>query len=308
MTDWIDKIIIILTSLCALTAWIAKIRWSKEYRTVVDMMISAKDAQIKEVGQRLITIEKSKEEALDLKDQQIAVLRYTIEGLEKTSSDLLAKRYEKTKVGLEDYIEELERKYKRAKERTKELESEISDGVDSGELSRSERAKNEKAKKSLMKDTELIEKGLRVLKFSIPKPGSQSFNYFPDPGVLNSLGEASLRIDSQLNLSTPKPGGFLGGMSITTGLLKNDFDILGDLRPLECRMHTADYLSLDPAVEQVLFGRTKSKPFKIDSASIASASILFPSTPNSNSDDDAEIERPQESEDFDSPEGQSKNP
>ncbi len=87
--DWLYRIITLLSVIAAILAWIAKLRWAKEYIATKDETIKAKEAQIE-------------------------VLKTQIEGLKELTPPKVREYYINASKMLEEYIEKLKNQIREA--------------------------------------------------------------------------------------------------------------------------------------------------------------------------------------------------
>lgn len=100
--------ITLLSLLAAILAWLAKLRWSKEYAAAKDETIRAKDAQID-------------------------ALKQQIENLKDLTPDKLREYFESTRTSLEEYIEKLKMQLSEAKDKTSQKSQQITNLEDKGQ-------------------------------------------------------------------------------------------------------------------------------------------------------------------------------
>lgn len=102
MLIWIQSAGSLLSAIAAALAWIAKIRWSNQFR-------AAKEAQIEALEAHARQLEAAREAQIQSKDAEIAVLQQRLHTLTQLDSKKLRDGWIATKEGLEDQIRELER-------------------------------------------------------------------------------------------------------------------------------------------------------------------------------------------------------
>lgn len=88
----LQTIVTILSLIAAILAWIAKIKWSKEYAAAKDEVIRAKDAQI------------------ETKNSEIGSLKTILEQQREMTSTKMREQFLSMKVALEEYVDELKTK------------------------------------------------------------------------------------------------------------------------------------------------------------------------------------------------------
>ncbi len=104
----ISGVITLLSILAAILAWLAKLRWSKEYAAAKDETIRAKDAQID-------------------------ALKQQIENLKDLTPNKLREYFESTRTSLEEYIEKLKIQLREAKDKTSQKSQQITNLEDKGQ-------------------------------------------------------------------------------------------------------------------------------------------------------------------------------
>jgi hypothetical protein len=133
----IPQTLITLGSLAAaILAWIAKLRWSREF-------------------------EKAKNETIKVKDARIAALEREVKSLQDMTPMKLREYFHSVKEQLEEYNEDLKKQLEQAKEENSKLQDQFHNKIDAANLGLSEEVKNkiiavemegsgiEKAKKSV---------------------------------------------------------------------------------------------------------------------------------------------------------------
>ncbi len=116
--EWLQYIITIGSLIGAILAWVAKLRWSKEF-------------------------EKAKNETIKAKDAQIATLEREVKSLQDMSPMKIREYFHSVKEQLEEYNEELKKQLEQAKEEYAELEKNIHEKIEESGSSLSEGLKEE---------------------------------------------------------------------------------------------------------------------------------------------------------------------
>jgi len=114
--DLLQTITIILSSLAAIMAWFAKIRWSNQFIKAKDEQIKAKDEQIKTKNEQIKLLENNFKHLKDAKDGEINSLKTSIEQLKEFSPIKLREYFLSVKEQLEEYNEHLKEKLNKANE------------------------------------------------------------------------------------------------------------------------------------------------------------------------------------------------
>jgi len=115
--EYIYLIITILSLVGAILAWIAKLKWSSEFR-------NAKEAQIESINEQLNLVKEQREQLKEFKSDQIMSLyKSTKEGLEELNNQIIEEK------------EELANKVKRLETRIEELKEENKNSIKIPDLS-----------------------------------------------------------------------------------------------------------------------------------------------------------------------------
>lgn len=125
--NWILALIALANVACAILAWVAKIRWSNEYKAVVKQTIDTKD------------------DAIKAKEAHIEHLRNEIENLKQMTPMKIREYFLSVKEQFEEYNEDLKSKIKLKDKEIDELQA-------SGDV------KNQKLKKAEQEKKQLVEK------------------------------------------------------------------------------------------------------------------------------------------------------
>jgi len=137
--DWINYIITILSIIGAILAWVAKLKWSKEYTS-------------------------AKEEIIRAKDEQIIILKERIEQYKEFSPIKLREFHTSVKEQLEEYNELLGEQLKSAKNEILIKENAISKLKKEGNIKSNEVNKLKKEKSILAKESNELEIELKNLR------------------------------------------------------------------------------------------------------------------------------------------------
>jgi hypothetical protein len=104
---WINNLITLVSIIAAILAWVAKLRWSKEFSDAKDAVISAKDEQIK------------------TKQTQIEFLDRQIETLKEQTPEKLREYYKSIQKGFEEFNDKLQNELLEMKLRLRERDTEL---------------------------------------------------------------------------------------------------------------------------------------------------------------------------------------
>jgi hypothetical protein len=88
--------------IAAILAWLAKLRWSKEFAAAKDEAIKAKDAEIAALKTQISRVGNTKDEVIKAKDPQLAVLDREIQNFRDITPMKLKEYVQTTKEMLED--------------------------------------------------------------------------------------------------------------------------------------------------------------------------------------------------------------
>ena len=111
---WVNNLITLVSIIAAILAWVAKLRWSKEYSDAKNAVIEAKEASISEKGEQVVT-----------KQSQIVFLEQQIEFFKERTPQKIREHYRSVQEQLEEIIGIYEQKMTRAKARLAEQESKL---------------------------------------------------------------------------------------------------------------------------------------------------------------------------------------
>lgn len=128
--EWVKNLITLGSVIAAILAWVAKLRWSKEFADAKDAVISAKDEQIK------------------IRQTQIEFLEQQIESLKEQTPGKLREYYKSVQVGLEESNDHLQQELAEMKLRLKAKDTEL--------IGASEREENLK-KEIGLKENQILE-------------------------------------------------------------------------------------------------------------------------------------------------------
>jgi chromosome segregation ATPase len=134
---YINEIITVISLLAAVLAWLAKLRWSKEYSQAKDEIIRSKDAQIELLKQQIQnlmelnpvklkeyfnTVKEQLEKYNDLLKEQLEVAKKEIEQKQQAINELLSKKEEN-----EETVFKLNKEKEKLENNVKNLEDELID-------------------------------------------------------------------------------------------------------------------------------------------------------------------------------------
>lgn len=105
--EWVKNLITLGSVIAAILAWVAKLRWSKEYTDAKDAVISAKDDQIK-----------TKQSHIEFLDRQI-------DALKEQTPEKLREHYKSIQQGLEEFNEKQKKQLSELKLELKERDSKL---------------------------------------------------------------------------------------------------------------------------------------------------------------------------------------
>ena len=129
--DWAYAIAAIASSVAAILAWAAKLRWSKEYREANDRIIASKDAEINALKTAAAELRQSKQDQIDNLKEQITSFKDLNPTMLKEWSSSIAEHFELLAKALES-------KLRRADEEIKERERKIGELVNAGKTKKKE--------------------------------------------------------------------------------------------------------------------------------------------------------------------------
>ena len=105
--EWVKNLITLGSVIVAILAWVAKLRWSKEYSDAKEAVISAKDEQVK------------------TKQTQIEFLEKQIETLKEQTPEKLREYYKSVQKGLEEFNDQLQHELVEMKQNLKEKDTQL---------------------------------------------------------------------------------------------------------------------------------------------------------------------------------------
>lgn len=103
--DWVKNLITLASALAAILAWVAKLRWSKEYSDAKNATIDSKEEQIK-----------AKDEQIQTKQAYIEVVERENNSLREQTPEKLLERYQKIQGHHENMLEQLVKELDSAQE------------------------------------------------------------------------------------------------------------------------------------------------------------------------------------------------
>jgi hypothetical protein len=147
-------------SIAAILAWVAKLRWAKEYG-------AAKDAQIASLQSQITTLTNAHTEVIKAKDAHIVLLDREIKGLQDFSSTKLREYFKSTKEGLEEYINELQETIERYAQERDESYRRFKEHMTNYPIDESELEREQKEFEELKRinEKELIEMHRKAVEF-----------------------------------------------------------------------------------------------------------------------------------------------
>ncbi|MGI9181717.1 MAG: hypothetical protein ACR2H9_14595 [Longimicrobiaceae bacterium] len=110
--DWLTLLLVLTAlagSISGVVAWVAKIRWSQEYREAKEAQITTLEAQIKTKEAQITSLEAQIHAVKEQKDAQVSTLNDRIQLHQDMSSVKLREFYLSTKSQLEEIIGDLQR-------------------------------------------------------------------------------------------------------------------------------------------------------------------------------------------------------
>lgn len=116
--EWIQPIITLGSIVAAILAWVAKLRWSKEFTNAKDATIAAREAQIEQ-------LKDAKEAVIAARDVQIEHLKDHIIELRQLSPPKIKEYMESTQQMLSNYNDQLQSDLDTANEEKEQLANEI---------------------------------------------------------------------------------------------------------------------------------------------------------------------------------------
>jgi chromosome segregation ATPase len=116
--EWVNSTITLLSLIAAILAWIAKLRWSKEFAAAKDAAIAAKDAQIDQLQEQIRNITEAKNARIEQLEDQINFLQ-------AMDPVKLQERFVSMRQQLEEMIDELQAELEKTKKRLAEKMAEI---------------------------------------------------------------------------------------------------------------------------------------------------------------------------------------
>lgn len=137
LADIMQLIITLMSALAAVLAWVAKIRWSKEYAAAKDETIKSRDSQLAVKDEQLSAIRallESKDEVINSKNAEIRVLEREIDNLRELTPMKIQEYFVSVKSQLEAYNEDLKQELKLATARLQEKDQQIKNLVTSQEI------------------------------------------------------------------------------------------------------------------------------------------------------------------------------
>lgn len=193
--NW-NTVITILSTFGAMLAWIAKIRWSKEYAQAKDETIKSKDAQIQ-------------------------LLERTIQTYKDFSPEVIWRQYESVKKASDEYIKVNDEEKNAAQLELSKLRTEIEKEKLSGQ---NRTAELEKKYYLLEKEKDNLENELNIMRSN---PGGIS------GGTIISASGSSLAISTLLNRGTEESIKQVAIPFINSDVIRDQFNKLNKSNPNE---------------------------------------------------------------------------